>query len=82
MNSVTDKHTILRNRLCRSQRCLFTQVIRVANIYLILLVRLQLGYFKQRVVAGEVGSSTMPHKVRNLRVAGYPCLTFLSVVLA
>ena len=21
------------------------------------------GYFKQRVVAGEVGSSTMPHKV-------------------
>ncbi len=23
----------------------------------------QLGYFKQRVVAGEVGSSTMPHKV-------------------
>ena len=24
----------------------------------------QLGYFKQRTVAGEVGSSTMPHKVR------------------
>src|SRR5690606_4040603 len=24
---------------------------------------ISLGYFKQRVVAGEVGSSTMPHKV-------------------
>jgi adenylosuccinate lyase len=24
---------------------------------------LQLGYFRQRTVAGEVGSSTMPHKV-------------------
>ena len=22
------------------------------------------GYFKQKVVAGEVGSSTMPHKAR------------------
>lgn len=25
---------------------------------------ISLGYFKQRTVAGEVGSSTMPHKVR------------------
>jgi hypothetical protein len=24
---------------------------------------ISLGYFKQRLVAGEVGSSTMPHKV-------------------
>ena len=28
-----------------------------------------LGYFKQRTIAGEVGSSTMPHKVCG-RVAG------------
>lgn len=26
-------------------------------------LRPQLGYFKQRTVAGEIGSSTMPHKV-------------------
>ena len=25
---------------------------------------ISLGYFRQRTVAGEVGSSTMPHKVR------------------
>lgn len=25
---------------------------------------ISLGYFKQRTIAGEVGSSTMPHKVR------------------
>lgn len=24
---------------------------------------ISLGYFKQRTIAGEVGSSTMPHKV-------------------
>jgi hypothetical protein len=28
---------------------------------------ISLGYFKQRTVAGEVGSSTMPHKVRKRR---------------
>ncbi len=38
------------------------------NVILIDLVRdiwgyISLGYFKQKVVAGEVGSSTMPHKV-------------------
>ena len=27
-----------------------------------------LGYFKQRTIAGEVGSSTMPHKVRVARL--------------
>ncbi len=25
---------------------------------------ISLGYFKQRTIKGEVGSSTMPHKVR------------------
>ena len=39
-----------------------------ANTVLIDLARdmwgyISLGYFKQRLVAGEVGSSTMPHKV-------------------
>lgn len=28
-----------------------------------------LGYFKQRTIAGEVGSSTMPHKVGRGRLA-------------
>lgn len=27
---------------------------------------ISLGYFKQRTIAGEVGSSTMPHKVRTI----------------
>ena len=26
---------------------------------------ISLGYFKQKTIAGEVGSSTMPHKVQN-----------------
>ena len=30
---------------------------------------ISLGYFKQRTIAGEVGSSTMPHKVRQSHVA-------------
>ena len=29
----------------------------------VLLRLLSIGYFKQRAVAGEIGSSTMPHKV-------------------
>lgn len=32
-----------------------------------------LGYFRQRPVAGEVGSSTMPHKARPGREAGAAC---------
>ena len=31
---------------------------------------ISLGYFKQRTIAGEVGSSTMPHKVRRQRPSG------------
>jgi adenylosuccinate lyase len=46
---------------------LFHALIRFDNI-LIDLCRdvwgyISLGYFRQRTVAGEVGSSTMPHKV-------------------
>ena len=31
---------------------------------------ISLGYFKQRTIAGEVGSSTMPHKVGERDWAG------------
>ncbi|AHX12822.1 adenylosuccinate lyase [Dyella jiangningensis] len=46
----------------------YCDVIRRANIILIDLARdiwgyISLGYFKQALKAGEVGSSTMPHKV-------------------
>jgi adenylosuccinate lyase len=46
----------------------FADVVRRANIILIDLSRdiwgyISLGYFKQSLKAGEVGSSTMPHKV-------------------
>ena len=46
----------------------YCDVVRRANIILIDLARdiwgyISLGYFKQAVKAGEVGSSTMPHKV-------------------
>jgi adenylosuccinate lyase len=46
----------------------YCDVIRRANIILIDLARdiwgyISLGYFKQSLKAGEVGSSTMPHKV-------------------
>ncbi len=46
----------------------FADVVRRANIILIDLARdiwgyISLGYFKQSLKAGEVGSSTMPHKV-------------------
>ena len=30
---------------------------------------ISLGYFKQKTIAGEVGSSTMPHKVSSSIVA-------------
>jgi hypothetical protein len=36
---------------------------------------ISLGYFKQRTIAGEVGSSTMPHKVRG-GYAGQPPALF------
>lgn len=46
----------------------YCDVVRRANIILIDLARdiwgyISLGYFKQALKAGEVGSSTMPHKV-------------------
>jgi adenylosuccinate lyase len=46
----------------------YCDVVRRANIILIDLARdiwgyISLGYFKQSLKAGEVGSSTMPHKV-------------------
>src|SRR5579859_3062572 len=46
----------------------YCDVVRRANIVLIDLARdiwgyISLGYFKQTLKAGEVGSSTMPHKV-------------------
>jgi adenylosuccinate lyase len=46
----------------------FADVVRRANIVLIDLARdiwgyISLGYFRQTLKAGEVGSSTMPHKV-------------------
>jgi adenylosuccinate lyase len=46
----------------------YCDAVAAADIVLIDLCRdfwgyVSLGYFKQRVVAGEVGSSTMPHKV-------------------
>jgi adenylosuccinate lyase len=46
----------------------FSDVVRRANIILIDLARdvwgyISLGYFRQALKAGEVGSSTMPHKV-------------------
>jgi len=46
----------------------YCDVVRRANIILIDLARdiwgyISLGYFKQTLKAGEVGSSTMPHKV-------------------
>lgn len=46
----------------------FFDAVRRFNVILIDLNRdvwgyISLGYFKQRVIAGEVGSSTMPHKV-------------------
>ncbi len=31
---------------------------------------ISIGYFRQRAIAGEVGSSTMPHKVLHLRSLG------------
>ena len=46
----------------------YSHVLERANTVLLDLARdmwayISLGYFKQKVVKGEVGSSTMPHKV-------------------
>lgn len=48
---------------------------------------ISLGYFKQRTIAGEVGSSTMPHKVGALpncsvapHMLTFPCLLYAIIV--
>lgn len=49
---------------------LFSAIIRFNNVLIDfdrdLWGYISLGYFKQRTIAGEVGSSTMPHKVRQM----------------
>ncbi len=56
---------------------LYDAVVRFNNILLDFdrdaWAYISLGYFKQRTIAGEVGSSTMPHKVRCLPLHSLRC---------